>query len=53
MPDVRKETGTNTVPLIAKKARQPLDPLRTGMPALDSIHDDSVTFKAKVVPIAF
>ena len=47
MPDVRKETRTNTLPLIAKKARQPLDPLRTGMPALDSIHDDSATFKAK------
>jgi hypothetical protein len=47
MADVRKTTRTNRLPLTAKKARQPLDPLRPGMPALDSIHDDSVTFRAK------
>jgi hypothetical protein len=47
MLDIDKKTRTNRLQLTDKKARQPLEPLRTGMPALDSIHDDSVTFKAK------
>ena len=33
------------LPLVGAKAKQPLDLLRAGMPSLDSIHDDSVTFK--------
>ena len=33
--------------LTGAQAKQALDPLRPGMPALDSIHDDSVTFKSK------
>jgi len=33
--------------LTGRKAKQPLDLLRRGMPALDSIHDDSATFKSK------
>src|SRR5713226_6345280 len=47
MPDVRKKTRTNRLQLTDAKAKQPLDPLRAGMPALDSIHDDSATFKSK------
>ena len=47
MPDVRKKTRTSRLLLTGAKAKQPLDPLRPGMPALDSIHDDSVTFKSK------
>jgi len=47
MPDVRKKTRTNRLLLTNAKAKQPLDPLRPGMPSLDSIHDDSVTFKSK------
>src|SRR6266852_8109354 len=47
MPDVRKKTRTNRLLLTGAKAKQPLDLLRPGMPALDSIHDDSVTFKSK------
>lgn len=47
MADVRKATRTNRLLLTNAKAKQPLDPLRSGMPALDSIHDDSVTFKSK------
>jgi hypothetical protein len=47
MADVRKETRTNRLQLTNAKAKQPLDPLRPGMPALDSIHDDSATFKSK------
>jgi hypothetical protein len=46
MPDVRKKTRTNRLLLTGAKAKQPLDLLRPGMPALDSIHDDSVTFKS-------
>src|ERR1700756_1182655 len=30
--------------LTGAKASAPLDPLRPGMPALDSIHDDKTTF---------
>jgi len=47
MPDVRKKTRTKRLLLTGAEARQPLDLLRPGMPALDSIHDDSVTFKSK------
>jgi len=47
MPDVRKKTRTNRLPLTGARAKRPLDLLRAGMPALDSIHDDSVTFKSK------
>lgn len=47
MPDVRKKTRTTRLLLTGKKAKQPLELLRPGMPALDSIHDDSVTFKSK------
>jgi len=46
MPDLRKKTITRRLLLTGAKAKQPLDPLRPGMPALDSIHDDSVTFKS-------
>src|ERR1700681_5115547 len=47
MPDVRKKTRTKRLMLTGAQAQQALDPLRPGMPALDSIHDDSVTFKPK------
>src|SRR5260370_15142776 len=47
MADVRKKTRTNRLLLTGRKAKQPLDLLRRGMPALDSIHDDSATFKSK------
>src|SRR6266849_8810507 len=47
MPDIRKTTRTNRLMLTGRKAKQPLDLLRRGMPALDSIHDDSATFKSK------
>src|SRR6266478_2816979 len=47
MPDVRNKTRTSRLLLTGAKAKQPLDLLRPGMPALDSIHDDSVTFKSK------
>jgi len=47
MPDVRKKTRTKRLLLTGAEAKQPLDLLRPGMPALDSIHDDSVTFKSK------
>ena len=47
MPDIRKKTRTNRLQLTGRKAKQPLDLLRPGMPALDSIHDDSATFKSK------
>jgi hypothetical protein len=46
MADVRKKTRTKRLQLTGAKAKKPLDPLRTGMPAMDSIHDDSVTFKS-------
>ena len=47
MPDVRKTTRTNRLMLTGRKAKQPLELLRRGMPALDSIHDDSVTFRPR------
>src|SRR5258708_20807944 len=47
MPDVHKKTRTRRLLLTDAKANQPLDLLRPGMPAIDSIHDDSVTFKAR------
>jgi hypothetical protein len=47
MPNVRKKTRTKRLMLTGAQAKQALDPLRPGMPALDSIHDDSVTFKSK------
>jgi hypothetical protein len=47
MADVRKQTRTNRLQLTGKNAKQPLDVLRPGMPALDSIHDDTATIKSK------
>jgi hypothetical protein len=47
MPNVRKKTRTKRLMLTGAQAKQVLDPLRPGMPALDSIHDDSVTFKSR------
>src|SRR5437879_5649472 len=44
MPDVRQKTKTKRLLLTGAKAKEPLDPLRAGMPALDSIHDE-VRFK--------
>lgn len=41
---LRKKT---VLPLTGKKTKAPLYPLQVGMPAMDSIHDDSVTFKPK------
>lgn len=38
---------TTVLPLTGAKASEPLDPSRTGMPALDSIHDDKTTFQPK------
>src|SRR5216683_910583 len=46
MLNVRRKTRTRRLLLTGAKAKQPLDPLRPGMPAMDSIHDDSVTFKS-------
>ena len=47
MPDVRKKTRTQRLALTDAKASAPLDPLRPGMPAHDSILDDKTTFKPK------
>jgi hypothetical protein len=47
MPDVREKTKSRRLMLTGKKAKEPLDLLRHGMPSLDSIHDDSATFKSK------
>jgi hypothetical protein len=48
MPDdVAKKTRTDRLQLTGKKAKRPLEALRRGMPALDSIHDDSATVKSK------
>ncbi|HXB57594.1 MAG TPA: hypothetical protein VN461_22720 [Vicinamibacteria bacterium] len=47
MPAIRRKTRTTRLSLTGAKAKQPLDLLRPGMPALDSIHDDSVTFKSR------
>jgi hypothetical protein len=45
--DVAKKTRTDRLQLTGKKAKRPLEVLRRGMPALDSIHDDSATVKSK------
>jgi hypothetical protein len=47
MADVVKKTRTDRLQLTGKKAKQPLEGLRRGMPSLDSIHDDSATIKSK------
>jgi hypothetical protein len=47
MAGVRSKTRTQNLMLMGRKAKEPLDPLRPGMPALDSIYDDSVTFKPR------
>jgi hypothetical protein len=47
MADLRTKARSKRLVLTGKKAKRALDLLRLGMPALDSIHDDSVTFKAK------
>jgi hypothetical protein len=47
MADLRKLRKKNYLPLTGKKAKAPLYPLQVGMPAMDSIHDDSITFKPK------
>jgi hypothetical protein len=47
MPDVRKKTRTQRLLLTGAKASAPLDLLRPGMPAHDSILDDKTTFKPK------
>lgn len=38
MPDVTKKLRTTRLPLTGAKAAAPINPLRAGMPALDSIH---------------
>ncbi len=48
MPDVHEQTKTMRLALTNDKAAAPLDPLRPGMPALDSIHDD----KTVITPTA-
>jgi len=45
MPDLHKLRKVTRLPLVDKPAKAPLYPLQVGMPAIDSIHDDSVTFK--------
>jgi hypothetical protein len=45
MADLHKLRKFTKLPLTGKKAKAPLYPLQVGMPALDSIHDDSITFK--------
>jgi len=45
MPDVYQKIKTKRLVLTGAKAEELLDPLRTGMPALDSIYDDKVRFK--------
>jgi hypothetical protein len=47
MPDARKKTRTQTLVLTGARASAPLEPLRPGMPAHDSIVDDKTTFKPK------
>jgi hypothetical protein len=44
MPDVHENTKTMRLALTGKKAKAPLEPLKVGMPALDSIHDDKTEF---------
>ena len=47
MPDVHEQTKTMRLSLTGAPAAEPLDPLRPGMPALDSIHDD----KTVITPV--
>jgi len=47
MPDVRKKTRTQRLSLTDAKASAPLELLRPGMPAHDSIVDDKTTIKPK------
>lgn len=47
MPDLHLLRKRTVLPLTGKKTRAPLYPLQVGMPALDSIHDDSITVKPK------
>ena len=44
MPDVRESTKTMRLVLTGAKAKAPLEPLKPGMPALDSIRDDKTEF---------
>jgi hypothetical protein len=44
MPKARPKSVTRRLQLIDAPAAEPLDPLRPGMPALDSILDDKTTF---------
>jgi hypothetical protein len=41
MPDLHRLRKVNDIPLTGAKAKAPLYPLQVGMPALDSIHEDS------------
>jgi hypothetical protein len=47
MPRPRKKLLTRRLLLTGAPAAEPLDPLRPGMPALDSILDDKTTFTPK------
>jgi hypothetical protein len=47
MADLHRIRKVTRLPLTDAKAKAPLYPLQVGMPALDSIHDDSITFKPK------
>ncbi len=49
MADLHRIRKVTRLPLTGAKAKAPLYPLQVGMPALDSIHDDSVAFKPKGV----
>lgn len=46
MPDLHRLHKVKKLPLTGAKAKAPLFPLQVGMPALDSIHEDS-TFKPR------
>lgn len=45
MADLHQLRKRTTLQLTGKKAKAPLYPLQVGMPSMDSIHDDSITFK--------
>ena len=47
MADLHRLRKLTKLPLTGAKAKAPLYPLQVGMPAIDSIHDDSITFKPK------
>src|SRR5258708_19688263 len=47
MADLHRIRKVTRLPLTGAKAKAPLYPLQVGMPALDSIPDDSVAFKPK------